>query len=185
MVWFPRLGHRPTLGEVTTAWPALVPGLLATPGVGLVLVDDEDHSPLVLGPQGARRLEEGGEVVEGSDPLEGYPSRTAADLARLSAVTDAGDLVLISTVSDTGRIHAFEEQVGSHGGIGGAQNHAMLLHPRDWPLDADLTEHVAELGDAPVLVGPVALHEQIRRWKAAWVEGCAGQTRPDNPPPTQ
>ena len=70
-------------------------------------------------------------VLEGEDPLIGYPSRAAADLARLGGLPHCGDLVLFSTVDASGRIHAFEDQVGSHGGIGGPQNHAILIHPRD------------------------------------------------------
>lgn len=171
MVWFPRRADRPTLGEIDRTWPDLVPGLLATPGVGLVLAADEDGVPLVIGPTGARRLDGSATVVSGSDPVAGFPQRAAADLARLSAVRDAGDLVVISTVNGRGHVHAFEEQVGSHGGLGGPQNHAILLHPRDWALDASSTSTVPELGESPVLVGPVALHHQLRRWRDAWVGG--------------
>jgi hypothetical protein len=50
-------------------------------------------------------------------------------------------------------VHAFEEQVGSHGGIGGQQNEAVLLHPVDLPIE----------GEEP-LVGPEAVHRQLLRW---------------------
>ncbi|PWJ24940.1 type I phosphodiesterase/nucleotide pyrophosphatase [Branchiibius hedensis] len=162
MVWFPRLPHRPTLGEVTQHWPRLIPGLVATPGVGLVMVTNEDHEPIVFGPTGARALVTG--AVDGDDPLVGYPSRTAPDLIRLHGVSRSGDLVIISTVDERGRIHAFENQVGSHGGIGGPQNHALLVHPAAWPLHADL---LTEVDGAAIAVGPVALHQQFDRWRAA------------------
>ena len=165
MVWFPRRESRPTLAEVDAAWPRLVPGLLASPGVGLVLTTDETGAPLVLGPDGSRGLgPDGGST--GNDPLRGYPSRTAHDLARLHALPDAGDLVVISTVDELGGIHAFEGQVGSHGGIGGPQNHAVLIHPRDWKIDPELAEHVPELGDSPVIVGAWNVHRQLRTWAA-------------------
>ena len=65
----------------------------------------------------------------------------------------AGDLVIVSSVDHSGQVHAFEEQVGSHGGIGGQQNEAVLLHPADLPLDTR----------AP-LVGAEAVHEQLVAW---------------------
>lgn len=163
MVWFPRLAERPTLGEIAAWWPNLVPGLLATPGVGLVLVTDDAGEPTVFGRDGARGLGPDG-TLTGEDPLLGYPSRTAADLTRLHGLRDSGDLVVISTVDELGGIHAFEGQVGSHGGIGGPQNHAVLVHPREWAVDPALTEHVPELGDAPVLVGAWNVHRQLRAW---------------------
>ena len=117
-------------------------------------------SPLVFGPRGVRDL--AGGVLDGDDPLVGYPSRAAADLARLCGLPHCGDLVLFSTVDASGRIHAFEDQVGSHGGIGGPQNHAILIHPRAWDLDEDLLEDVDGLR---MPVGPVAVHRQLLRWR--------------------
>ena len=70
--------------------------------------------------------------------------------------------MLFSTVDPSGRIHAFEDQVGSHGGIGGPQNHAILIHPRDWSLDVDLLEDV---DGVRMPVGPVAVHRQLLRWR--------------------
>lgn len=168
MVWFPGFAERPTLGAIAAAWPDLVPGLLATAGVGLVLATDQDGAPVVLSADGARRLTPDSEVT-GKDPLLGYPSRTADDLRRLAGVRDSGDLVLISTVDEDGRIHAFEHQVGSHGGLGGPQNHAILLHPRDWAIDTSLTTDVPEVGPDPVLVGPVAVHDQLVAWRDRWL----------------
>ena len=162
MVWFPRLPQRPTLGEVTKRWPRLLPGLVATPGIGLVMVTGDDGEPIVFGPLGVRHLGSG--TVDGDDPLIGYPSRTAPDLIRLHGVTRAGDLVVISTVDERGRIHAFENQVGSHGGIGGPQNEALLVHPSAWPLDPDL---LSDVDGSQIPVGPVALHRQLQRWRSA------------------
>lgn len=164
MIWFPRLDTRPTLAAIDARWPRLVPGLLASDGVGLVMATDEAGEPLVLGPSGARGLGTDA-FVTGDDPLDGYPSRTAADLARLHAIGDAGDLVIISTVDDLGQIHAFEGQVGSHGGIGGPQNEAVLIHPREWKIDPELAEHVPEMGQEPVLVGAWNIHRQVLAWK--------------------
>jgi hypothetical protein len=48
-------------------------------------------------------------------------------------------------------VAAFEELIGSHGGLGGPQTQPMILHPSDWELDEDL-------------LGAEAVYRQIRRW---------------------
>ena len=41
-----------------------------------------------------------------------------------------GDLVAISLLDPgTGEVAAFEELIGSHGGLGGPQTHPMIMHP--------------------------------------------------------
>ena len=46
---------------------------------------------------------------------------------------------------------AFEELVGCHGGLGGWQGQAVLVHPAGWPVDEDL-------------VGAESVHRQLVRW---------------------
>ncbi len=47
---------------------------------------------------------------------------------------------------------AFEELIGSHGGLGGAQTQPFILHPVDWVLDED------------VPIGAPAIYRNLRRW---------------------
>ncbi len=180
MVWFPRSADRLALEDVEGRWPGLVRGLAATPGVGLVLVDTAARGLMAIGQGGVAWLEadgaDGADVldgdgrraagvqVDGNDPLARYGPRAAADLRRLGRLGNAGDLVLLSDVTPAGHVHAFEGQVGSHGGIGGAQNHAMLLHPVDLPLDDDLLDAV---GPDRMPVGADRVHEQLLRWATA------------------
>ena len=83
---------------------------------------------------------------------------------RAARLPHTGDLLLVSTVSDRGHVHAFEGPIGSHGGIGGAQNHAFLLHPADWAVSDELR---APVGDDDRLVGAEAVHDQLVRWADA------------------
>lgn len=165
MVWFPRSGRRLLLEEVEQRWPGLVRGLAATPGVGLVLVDTAARGLMAAGPGGVAWLEvdgpDGAPTVDGTDPLARYGSRAAPDLRRLGRLGNVGDLVLLSDVTAAGHVHAFEGQVGSHGGIGGPQNLALLLHPVSLPLDDALLDVV---GDARMPVGADGVHEQLLRW---------------------
>ena len=56
---------------------------------------------------------------------------------------------------DTGEVAAFEELVGSHGGLGGTQSFAFALVPESWPLPEE------------PIVGAAALHAWFRRRLAA------------------
>jgi hypothetical protein len=50
-----------------------------------------------------------------------------------------GDIVVLGAFDpDTGEVAAFEELVGSHGGLGGSQTEALLLHPAAWSVPSPL-----------------------------------------------
>jgi len=163
MVWFPRAGRRLVLEEVEERWPGLVRGLAGTPGVGLVVVDTAARGLVAVGPGGVAWLEaaDGRPVVDGVDPVARYGGQAADDLRRLGRLGHVGDLVLLSDVTADGQVHAFEGQVGSHGGLGGAQNRAVLLHPADLPVDDDL---LADVDAERMPVGADRVHEQLVRW---------------------
>jgi hypothetical protein len=160
LVWFPRLTRRPVLEDVQSLYPGLVAGLAATPGVGIVVLDTADRGLVAVGPRGVRPLERD-EAAEGEDPLTPYGPRAAADLARAARLADAADLLVVSAVTPDGQVHAFEGQVGSHGGLGGDQSWAFLLHPREWAVDDEAREPV---GDRRTLVGAEAVHERLVAW---------------------
>ncbi|MBE9941327.1 phosphodiesterase, partial [Cellulosimicrobium cellulans] len=101
-----------------------------------------------------------GEVV-GADPLASFGSRAAADLVRVAGLEDAGDFVLVSSVDEVGMVHAFEGLVGSHGGLGGAQNQAVLVHPAHLAVPDDELEDV---DGTPMLVGAEAVHRRLVAW---------------------
>lgn len=170
LAWFPGLPGRVPIEELGRRFPALIPGLLAEPGVAFVVVDSA-RGPLVVGPDGVRVLLD--DVVEGRDPLAAFGPRAAADLARVAVMDSCPDLYVHSTVDPrTDEVHAFEELVGCHGGLGGWQNDAVLVHPADWPLEADLLDRTVE-GEA-LLYGADAVHRQLVRW----LERCGARRLP-------
>ena len=122
---FPRRSGRVTLEEMLDQWPRLIPGLVARPSVGVVVGLSEGRGPVAVGAAGVLLLRDAS--VEGEDPLAQYGPRARADLLRAASLDNAGDLLIVSSVDDTGQVHAFEELVGSHGGLGGGQNDAVLL----------------------------------------------------------
>ena len=142
---------RMTWEELEDLHPGLVEALASHPGVGLVMVRSAFDGPVVLGSGGLRHLATG--QVDGVDPLDRFGPLAEPSLQRLDGFDDVGDLVVLSMLdAETGEVAAFEELVGSHGGLGGAQTEAFVLHP------SDLT---APAGD---LVGAPAVHRVLAQW---------------------
>jgi uncharacterized membrane protein YvlD (DUF360 family) len=152
LVWFAREPGRLTLEDLEGLHPGLVGALANHPGVAWVLVDSTENGPVVLGAQGLRHLVDG--RVDGVDPLAPFEETASADLLRLARFANAADLFVGSAFTpSTNEVSAFEELVGCHGGLGGWQTRAMLVHPADWPLT-----------EADHLHGAPALHRQLVRW---------------------
>jgi uncharacterized membrane protein YvlD (DUF360 family) len=152
LVAFPDIPGRATLEELEQRCPRLLPALASHPGVGFVLVRSAERGPLVLGRGGGvRELATG--RVSGPDPLAPFGPGAAAAVLRADGFPHTADLMVNSAVDPrTGAVHAFEEQAGSHGGLGGPQSHPFLLSPADLPLPA------------PPLVGAESLHALFHGW---------------------
>ena len=115
----------------TELHPDLVTGLAAHPGIGFVVVETERARPgrhQRVGVAGAAATARS----RATDPLARYGEQIAVDLLEHSARDHVGDIVVCSLLEDgTDEVAAFEELVGCHGGAGGAQTRAVLLHPAD------------------------------------------------------
>ena len=118
------------LEELRSLYPGLVEGLASHPGIGFVLVRDPDGAPLMIGKDGIRDLETG-EVRGEADPLTPYwdTELWSRELSRLTRGAMSGDLIVNGALRDRQRVVVFEEQVGSHGGLGGPQNYPFVLLP--------------------------------------------------------
>lgn len=151
MVYLTRHPEKLTRDRIDADHPELVAGLVAHPGVGVVVVDEVEHGPVALGKRGTHRLRDG--HVEGEDPLAQYGPLAREDLLRHQEMDHVGDLVLISIVEPgIEEVAAFEELVGSHGGLGGWQTEALLVYPSGWALETD-----------PV-VGPDGVYRTLLAW---------------------
>lgn len=131
-IYFNSVGeHRVSLQAIEAEHPGLVDALIRHEGIGFVVVANDEGHVLVLGKRGARDLSIG--AVTGEDPLapfaDGDPHRRAEQLLRLAQFESSGDLILNSALYPDGSVAAFEELIGSHGGLGGQQTHAFILHP--------------------------------------------------------
>ncbi len=118
---------RLTREEIDRRWPALIPGLVAHPGVGFVVAMSE-HGPQVIGPSGVRWLEDG--RVDGDDPMAAFAAHGPENFRRAISMGRAPDLYVNSRIDEaTLEVAAFEPLVGSHGGLGGWQDRAILVTP--------------------------------------------------------
>jgi uncharacterized membrane protein YvlD (DUF360 family) len=132
------LPGRVTREELDELHPRLVRGLAEQPHVGLVVTRRADGAVVIDGGLGWRAwsgassapIATGG---EGEDPLAAYGPSVLPDLLALDGKDHVGDLVLFGRFDpQLGEVVAFEELVGSHGGVGGWQGNAFLLHPAGW-----------------------------------------------------
>jgi uncharacterized membrane protein YvlD (DUF360 family) len=153
LISFPREPGRLSLERIESLYPQLVPTLREHPGIGFLLVRSERRGALALGPAGTHFLDE--DRVEGEDPLAPFGPNAADHLRRTDGFPHCADLMLNSTYwPEFGEVAAFEELVGSHGGMGGTQSFPFVLHPAEleWP--------------AEEVVGAERVHRVFRGWLA-------------------
>jgi len=130
-VYFDLAPRRVKLTELNDGYPGLVDALVAHEGGGFVVAYGDEGTPIAFGKNGARDLH-GGEVT-GDDPLVPYGDveLRARQVRRIADFPHAGDLIVNSTLYPDGTVAAMEELIGNHGGLGGEQTDAFLVHPGD------------------------------------------------------
>ena len=151
LVSFANIQGRATVEILGSKYPGLISGLAEHPGIGFLLVDSETLGPLVIGAQGIRYLDD--DRVEGEDPLEPFGPNTADHLRRTSSFNNVPDILLNSFYdpqADEGA--AFEELIGFHGGLGGAQAEPFFLFPSTF-----------DLPEEPI-VGAATVHHIFKGW---------------------
>ena len=162
LISFPREPGRVTLERLQARYPKLVPALREHPGIGFVMVRSEAAGTLALGARGTHHLADG--RIVGEDPLAPFGPNTADHLRRTDAFPHCPDVMVNSAYwEETGEVAAFEELVGSHGGLGGTQSYPFVLHPTDLPWPRE----------------PVVGAEQVHRILCGWLAslGHEGYTR--------
>jgi uncharacterized membrane protein YvlD (DUF360 family) len=151
LVWFTGFDQRLTAEEIREKHPQLLAKLAVHPGIALMLVRSSEFGAMAIGRDGVRYLDQ--DRVEGTDPTTLFGEHTVMSLKREDAMTHAPDILFLSQYDpEMGEVAAFEELIGSHGGLGGPQNQPFILHPTDWDLDED------------VPLGAPAIYRNIRAW---------------------
>ncbi|MFE2280286.1 phage holin family protein [Streptomyces sp. NPDC059454] len=154
LVSFPDVPHRMTKEEIDARHPALLATLANHPGIGFLLVRSERHGGVVLGAYGAQIPLD--ELDDNPGPLAAFGPGAADVVRRTHTFPHTAD-IMVNSFHDPadGEVLAFEEQIGSHGGLGGAQSRPFLLSP----LALSAPVH----GGAD-LAGAEQIHQVLRRW---------------------
>ncbi|TXS63229.1 MULTISPECIES: alkaline phosphatase family protein [unclassified Streptomyces] len=165
LVSFPDVPHRMSREEIDRRHPALLSTLADHPGVGFLLVRSEEHGGLVIGAHGVE-APVGTLDDEHPGPLADFGPGAADAVRRTHTFPHAADIMVNSWYDPKeGEVLAFEEQIGSHGGLGGAQGRPFLMSPLVLSEPAD---------DQDGLVGA----EQVHRVLRGWLRECDGPQVP-------
>ena len=151
LIYFTDWEERLSYETIEQEFPGLINGLTQHEGIGFIMVRSEQHGPLVIARDGLQYLNNG--QLEGKAPLKDFSPNAAAHLLRTDSFPHVPDILVNSMYDpETGEVAAFEELVGSHGGLGGGQSAPFVMYPSEW----ELTNHD--------IVGAGELHAQFKHW---------------------
>jgi hypothetical protein len=151
LVYSTRIDKRATIERVEELYPGLLDELALHEGIGFLMIRSQEQGAVVIGDKGRYYLAD--DRVEGENPLALFGPNAAEHLRRSDNFADAPDILVNSFYNpETNEVAAFEEQIGSHGGLGGFQAQPFVLYPAEWQLDE---------GE---LVGAAAVYRQFKSW---------------------
>lgn len=131
--WKERLSYE----EIVMLFPDLIPGLVKHPGIGFVLADSMTNGGMVIGQDGIYYLDS--DRIVGENPLENFGENAAKHLKRQNSFKNMPDILVNSFYDDENEeVCAFEELIGSHGGLGGDQTKPFIIYPSEWENPGEL-----------------------------------------------
>ena len=125
--WSQRLNYE----EIVMLFPELIPGLVNHSGIGFILVNSIANGGMVIGKRGIYYLDS--DKIVGENPLKDFGVNAHRHLKRQNSFKNMPDIMVNSfydSVND--EVCAFEELIGSHGGLGGNQTKPFILYPSKW-----------------------------------------------------
>jgi uncharacterized membrane protein YvlD (DUF360 family) len=152
LVYLMQEQRRLSLEEIEERHPRLIRELREHPHVGFLLVRSEKDGPLAVGATGVRYLDD--DRVEGDDPLAAFSPNAADHLRRTDGFEHVADLMVNSFYDpQLDEACAFEELISFHGGMGGTQTRAFILHPVELPVPTE------------PIVGAASVHALLTGWR--------------------
>ena len=137
LIYLTQWKHRLTYEEIISLFPDLIPGLVKHPGIGFILVNSLANGGMVIGKNGIYYLES--DEIIGENPLANFGKNAPKHLKRHNTFKNMPDILVNSFYDpESGDICAFEELIGSHGGLGGTQTKPFILYPSDWDCPDEL-----------------------------------------------
>ncbi len=137
LIYFSQWKHRLSYEEIVMNFPDLIPGLVKNQDIGFIVVDSKRDGPLVIGDKGIYYLNT--DKIKGENPLKDYGKRAAEHIKRHNKFKDMPDILVNSYYDpENEEICAFEELIGSHGGLGGTQTQPFIMYPSYWDVPDEL-----------------------------------------------
>ena len=131
MIYLTQWSHRLTYEEINHMFPELIKNIVNNEYIGFILVKSSQKGDMAIGKDGIYYLDTG--EIDGTNPLEGFGKNIVRHLRRNSSFKYTPDILVNSFYdSKTDEVCAFEELVGSHGGVGGSQSKPFILYPSSW-----------------------------------------------------
>ena len=131
--WKQRLNYE----EIVMMFPELIPGLVSHSGIGFIMVNSITNGAMAIGQNGIYYLDT--DQVIGENPLKGFGKNASIHLKRQNSFKNMPDILVNSFYDEkSDEVCAFEELIGSHGGLGGNQTKPFILYPSEWSDPGDL-----------------------------------------------
>jgi len=154
LIYFADSAKKLDMDKIEKKYPGLISGLIKHPGIGFIVISSQ-KGPIVIGKKGIYYLNSN--KLDGINPLIPYGISAHKHIKRAFSFENAPDIYVVSTYyPDTNEVAAFEELVGSHGGMGGNQTKPFLLYPKE--LEKNRLENI---------IGTTSLHNHIIKWAAS------------------
>lgn len=151
MLYFINIPKRLLLEDIKILYPNLIEALILHPGIGLIAIDSFANGPMVINAEGIYYLLQMN--FEGKNPLANYEESAAAQIRKLFQYNNTGDIIIQSKYDPlSDQIPAFENLVAHHGGIGGDQTLAFLMHPEKLVYEKAITD-------------ATDMHIQLKKWQ--------------------
>ena len=131
MIYLTHVSHRLTYEEINNMFPDMIHEIVNNEYIGFILVRSSQKGDMAIGKNGIYYLDN--DEIEGKNPLEGFGDNIVQHLKRSSSFKYTPDILVNSFYdAENDEVCAFEELVGSHGGVGGSQSEPFILYPSDW-----------------------------------------------------
>ncbi|WP_455645753.1 phage holin family protein [Methanosphaera sp.] len=137
LVYFTDWATRLSYEQIEDAFPGLIRGIASHPGIGFVMVHSSIYGTICLSDDNVYYMDD--DKYVGDRFLDVYGENIVSHLKRTDSFDYVPDILVNSTYDDIkDEVYAFEELIGSHGGVGGTQQAPFILHPSTWSIDEPL-----------------------------------------------
>lgn len=145
-VYFNIAPRRLNLSEMALAYPELLQLLAEHRGIGMIVAREGDRT-VAIGARGRAIVSDAGVEVEGQNPfdLADEPDIAAEQVHYLASFPHSGDLIVFGGWHEPGVVVSFEDQISTHGGLGGTQDYPFILHPTQYHIPTETITNARQL----------------------------------------